>query len=404
MAGRSDIEWCDASWNPIAGCSVVSPGCTHCYAMRMAARIERMAAGRSSLYGGLTQPGKAGAVWTGEVRAAGEETLTAPLRWRAPRAIFVNSMGDLFHESVPDAWIDRVFAVIALAPQHTFIVLTKRAKRMREYFVGPWINQAGVAARVAEATLEFAPSRHKLPNPPTVIELPVGPRLASGEPEFGFRRMISARAWPLPNVVLGVSAEDQQRADERIPDLLATPAAKRIVSAEPLLGPIDFQKLAPGQELSGRVDPEHVIAALTGGIWDRLMRVWDRPCPRLDGVIVGGESGPNARPMAPDWARRIKDDCAAAGVPFFFKQWGGWAEIQQIGFSGWQRTADRDGKMFGRVSQGGSFRSDAPEFETLFIRRGPDHPGAILVRTGKRVAGRRLDGREHNDLPWSLAK
>ena len=394
MAGRSDIEWCDASWNPIAGCSVVSPGCTHCYAMRMAARIERMAAGRSSLYGGLTQPGKAGAVWTGEVRAAGEETLTAPLRWRAPRAIFVNSMGDLFHESVPDAWIDRVFAVIALAPQHTFIVLTKRAKRMREYFVGPWINQAGVAARVAEATLEFAPSRHKLPNPPTVIELPVGPRLASGEPEFGFRRMISARAWPLPNVVLGVSAEDQQRADERIPDLLATPAAVRFVSAEPLLGPIDFTMIPTGEKFR-----EHELCD------DALRGPPDlQQGNRLDGVIVGGESGPGARPMAPGWARKIRDDCAAAGVPFFFKQWGEWAEIQQIGFSGWQRTADRDGKIFGRLSQGGLFRSDAPEFETRFIRRHPDDPGAILVRTGKRAAGRLLDGREHNDLPWSVAK
>jgi protein gp37 len=126
---ESAIEWTEQTWNPIVGCSVVSPGCTNCYAMRMAARLERMGQKR---YRGLTKPSKAGPVWTGQMRLV-EEALTLPLRRRKPTTWFVNSMSDLFHESVPDEWIDRVFAVMALCPQHTFQVLTKRADRMRAY-------------------------------------------------------------------------------------------------------------------------------------------------------------------------------------------------------------------------------------------------------------------------------
>ena len=133
MADKTGIEWTDATWNPIVGCSVVSPGCTHCYAMSMAARIEKMTPG--SHYAGLTDASKAGPVWNGRLALAPDHILTQPLRWQKPRRIFVNSMGDLFHEDVPDDWIDRVFAVMALAPQHTFQVLTKRAERMRNYLL-----------------------------------------------------------------------------------------------------------------------------------------------------------------------------------------------------------------------------------------------------------------------------
>jgi len=290
MGQRSRIEWTEATWNPIVGCSIVSPGCTHCYAMRMAARIEAMAragrlddegdvvrgAKRLAHYDGLTKTVKKKAVWTGKVALAPEHILLKPLRRRKPTMWFVNSMSDLFHEDLPDEWIDRVFAVMALCPQHTFQVLTKRSKRMRDYLTTvahePHRN---TVRRFAGA---FSTLRTPLPK------------------DFNV---------PLPNVWLGVSAERQQEADERIPDLLATPAAVRFVSAEPLLGALD---LTPW---------------LTGV---------------LDWVIVGGESGPGARPMHPDWVRSIRDQCVSAGVAFFFKQWGaplnGHGDPSQVGAAG----------------------------------------------------------------------
>jgi protein gp37 len=214
MGHNTGIEWTDDTWNPIVGCSVVSPGCTNCYAMRQAGtRLDGNPA--TPLYAGTTQRSKAGPVWTGKVALATDKTLLAPLRWRAPRRIFVNSMGDLFHEAVPDEWIDRVFAVMALAPQHTFQVLTKRSKRLRAWFAGTEDTGDAFTRILSRA--------------PKMME--------GGDDWWDF---LSDRGWPLPNVWLGVSAEDQPRADERIPDLLATPAAVRFVSAEPLLGAIDL--------------------------------------------------------------------------------------------------------------------------------------------------------------------
>lgn len=220
------IEWTEQTWNPIAGCSLASPGCTNCYAMTMAARIARMNP-ELEHYRGLTQSSKAGPVWTGKVALAPEHTLTAPLRRRKPTMYFVNSMSDLFHEDVPDEWIDRVFAVMALCRdgasgadphprEHTFQVLTKRSKRMQSY-----MTAGGVAARVMDAAELIACG---------------GEKAKSWGPDW-------TMPWPLPNVWLGVSCEDKRRADERVPDLLATPAAVRFVSAEPLLGPIDFTRM-----------------------------------------------------------------------------------------------------------------------------------------------------------------
>lgn len=278
MADNSTIEWTDATWNPITGCAVVSPGCTNCYAMRLAGTRLSQHPSRD----GLTRDSKAGPVWTGETRF-NEQWLTQPLQWRRPRRIFVCAHADLFAESVPDAWIDKVFAVMALAPQHTFQVLTKRARRMREYLTRN-DRQSRIAAR--------------------------GFFIDGGEFE---------PRWPLPNVWLGVSAEDQARADERIPDLLATPAAVRFVSAEPLLAPLDLTAISWGGDfICGSTD------ALRG--IDTCLEFPGEPRPsrgKIDWVIVGGESGPGARPMHPDWARAIRDQCAAAGVPFFFKQMQG---------------------------------------------------------------------------------
>ena len=280
---KSKIEWTGETLNPFVGCSIVSPGCRFCYAMKMAARIETM--GGPEHYRGLTMPSKAGPVWTGKLALAPNDTLTKPLHRRKPTTYFVNSMSDLFHEDVPDEWIDRVFAVMALCPLHTFQVLTKRSARMRAY----------MTALPDRASRHKAMLSNDLNDPAHCLGL-----LRADYP--------GARAWPLPNVWLGVSTERQQEADERIPDLLATPAAVRFVSAEPLLGPVNLKRIKVGKG------------------WQDALAGW-RDCENYPGreetlnwIIVGGESGPNARVMDPDWARSIRDQCAASGVSFFMKQ------------------------------------------------------------------------------------
>ena len=337
MADGTGIEWTSATWNPLVGCSLESPGCARCYAMRLAARLERMGSAR---YAGLTRETKAGAVWTGEVRLV-EEALTQPLRWKRPRRIFVNSMSDLFHEDVPDEWIDRVFAVMALAPQHTFQVLTKRSERMRAYLDG---RTGSLGGRIYPHWAEFG-TAHKIGLRPEMLHL------------------------PLPHVHLGVSVEDQARADERIPHLLATPAAVRWISAEPLLGPVDLRFLQPG-------DPPVEIDALAGthGVY----RPHGGENASLDWVVVGGESGPGARPMHPDWARSLRDQCAAAGVPFFFKQWGTWAPAP-------------DGGSYAEHRKRGA--SDYLVFPNL----------TAMELIGKARAGSLLDGVEHKAWPEGRA-
>lgn len=268
MADGTGIEWTDATWNPLRGCSRVSEGCRNCYAERVAARFS----GEGQPYEGLATMTPAGARWTNQVRLI-ESALEQPLKWRRPRRIFVNSMSDLFHESVPDEWINRVFAVMSSGTRHVFQVLTKRPERMKKY--------------------------------------------------------VTAAGWKtLPNVWLGVSVEDQETANKRIPHLLATPAAIRFISAEPLLGSVGLDNLIDIPPRSWGLS--HHINALAGHRWDESELFGsDKPYEddppntnRLDWVIVGGESGPGARPMHPDWARSLRDQCVDAGVPFFFKQWG----------------------------------------------------------------------------------
>ena len=283
----SRIEWTEKTWNPVVGCTILSPGCTNCYAMKQAHRIQAMyhganlQAGRGapyppSPYDGTTKDTKAGPVWTGKVAWGGDEKLLEPLRRKRPTTYFVNSMSDLFHEDVPDEWIDRVFAVMALSPQHTFQVLTKRAKRMREYCTGLAGKLSWRRAAIGDAMFEIS-----------------GRAIGQHQPEM-----------PLPNVWLGVSAEDQPRADQRVPELLATPAAVRFVSAEPLLGPI--------------VMPLAWLRQGDNGAWPHDVM----PGTGLDWIIVGGESGPNARPMQVPWARSIVQQCKASGVACFVKQLG----------------------------------------------------------------------------------
>ena len=225
MAQRSSIEWTDATWNPIRGCSRISPGCQHCYAERMAARFSQP----GMPFHELAVMARSGPHWTGRVELV-EAQLEQPLRWRTPRTVFVNSMSDLFHEKLPEGAIQRVFDVMRRAPRHRFQVLTKRSQRLRE-----------LDAQIA---------------------------------------------WP-PNVWMGVSVESADFLP-RVADLRSTDAAIKFLSLEPLLAPL------------GQID-------LRG----------------IDWVIVGGESGPAARPMEPDWVCSIRDQCVRLGVPFFFKQWGG---------------------------------------------------------------------------------
>ena len=264
MAEHSTIEWTDATWNPITGCSVISPGCTNCYAMRLAGTRMKNHESRA----GLTRESKSGPVWTGEV-SFNEQWLDQPLRWKRPRYIFVCAHGDLFHHNVPDAWIDQIFAVMALAPQHIFQVLTKRAERMRSYMAMRRRKRRIAAAAADISDMLAAKYGRKARVPLAHFDRCFPPHDRS----------------PFPNVWLGVSIEDQPRADERLPHLRETPAAIRFLSIEPLIGPV------------GQLD-------LDGIGW----------------VIVGGESGPNARSTDPDWARSLRDQCQAAGVHFFMKQ------------------------------------------------------------------------------------
>ncbi|WP_136617019.1 MULTISPECIES: phage Gp37/Gp68 family protein [Mesorhizobium] len=374
MADKSAIEWTDATWNPVVGCSIVSPGCTNCYAMKMAGRIEAM--GGAKHYAGTTKKVNGNTIWTGKLALAPEKTLLQPLTWRAPRRIFVNSMGDLFHEDVPDEWIDRVFAIMALAPQHTFQVLTKRATRMREYLT------EGIG-RIRAWTPSDAQFRAWCLMPSLAEE-------AAGCP---------APAWPLPNVWLGVSAERQQEADERVSSLLFTPAAIRFVSAEPLLSEINFRRISLGTSAGTFIDhPEVREAEFT---IDALGGAPRSSIPGLDMIIAGGESGPKARPMHPNAPRRIRDDCTATGKAFFFKQWGEYLPVGQ-NLPGHGKvhgaTAVKPGRM--KLHYGGT-PQQAPRhaFADGGVEFASTSDGHLTFRVGKKAAGRLLDGIEHKAFP-----
>jgi protein gp37 len=374
MAEHSSIEWTDATWNPITGCSVVSPGCTNCYAMKLAGgRLQHHPTRK-----GLTTPSKAGPVWTGDVRL-NEAHMLDPLRWTRARRIFVCAHGDLFHESVPDEWIDRAFVVMALTERHTFQVLTKRADRMRAYLSTPW--------RGAHIW-----------------------KLATTNPIFSTVGMqYRGDIWPLPNVWLGVSAEDQARLDERVPDLIATPAALRFVSLEPLLGPIDLTTVQAPRYVPADHDLDWKFNALETGDYYQFqdgLGFWeggDGPdrLHRLDWVIVGGESGPRARPMHPDWARGIRDACAAAGVPFHFKQWGAWREfghddgpeVEQVD------VGSEEAAAIAAISINGAWLTADGRFYRNPLDLPENVPGRLMEAVGKKAAGRVLDGRLHDAMP-----
>ena len=265
MSSKTAIQWTDSTWSTITGCERISPGCANCYAEYWTAtRLKE-----SPKYRGLAVITAAGQPhWTGEIRLH-EDELQKPLHWKRPRRIFVNSMSDTFHRDVPDEFLDLMFAVMALCPQHQFQVLTKRADRMQRYWNDGHRNGRGehTANYVVRNLCNFTDDIYRMDEASNL-----------------------GGHWP-PNVQAGVSVENQAAADERIPLLLQTPAAVRWLSMEPLLEPVD--------------------------LWQYLQK----DMPRVDWVVVGCESGPHARPMGLDWgARSIRYQCRDAGVPFFMKQ------------------------------------------------------------------------------------
>ncbi len=246
MSDKTGIEWTDATWNAITGCTKVSPGCDHCYAETLALRLQRM--GQRKYADGFRV-------------TLHERALTIPLKWREPKRIFVNSMSDQWHVDVPEDFSDRMFAVMALTPRHTYQILTKRPQRATNYLSDPETRE-----RVSYHLKDFWHAMGK-------VDL-----------SFGLYRLAH---WPLDNVWIGTSVEDA-RVAHRIDALRRCPAVVRFLSCEPLIGPL------PNLNLDG-----------------------------IHWVITGGESGPDYRPLDLDWVRDIRDQCLAAGVPFFFKQWGG---------------------------------------------------------------------------------
>jgi protein gp37 len=341
MGRETGISWTDSTWNPIRGCSRVSEGCRH-----------------------LLDPLKWKPVFLkcdvcGVTRY---QCLCEKFNHRA-RRIFVNSMSDLFHENVTDEMRDRIFGVMALCPQHTFQVLTKRPERMLAYFNRP---DDRVFSKIITNPCAWFVWR-EVAKIQAVARRPI-PSTAFAWTEFS--EVDTVKGWPLPNVHLGVSVEDQRTADERIPLLLQTPAAVRFISAEPLVGPVDLLKTEylkaiakPGWQNEKRYPFEGM---LPDEYRTKLLHL-------LDWVIAGGESGAGARPMHPDWARSLRDQCKAAGVPFFFKQWGEWAPGRPI------ITLDR--------------RAAGEGIEMDDVRN------EVLDRIGTKAAGCLLDGVEHHEFP-----
>lgn len=271
MGDKSKIEWTDATWNPITGCTPISDGCHNCYAERMVKRFP-------GLHGGMAF----------KVPCFHPDRLEQPFRWKKPRRVFVGSMTDLFHENVPFDLLHQVWDAMKRSPQHIFMTLTKRPDRMENA-----LNRVYSLQRMGAA--------------------------------MGF--------WS--HVWIGATAENQSTANDRVPALISTPGKKHFLSVEPMLGPV--------------VIPPHQLEI-------------------LDWVICGGESGPGARPMHPDWARSLRDQCQAASVPFFFKQWGEWETYRAVNL----------------IPMGHTF--DWPD-------------GKIALRVGKKAAGCLLDGREWKEIP-----
>ncbi len=365
------IEWCTnpdgtkgETWNPITGCTPISEGCQNCYAKRMANRLKGRCGYDADNPFKVTQH---------------QDRLDQPFKWKKPRKIFVCSMGDLFHEDVQDWMLDEIFGVILgckifnNTPDHIFMVLTKRPERMLNYFTDrtpvellkAWANACPWSANDPDVTVE------DIVYGATCRDWDEQGRNSSGSEHkpWGYLE----RLWPLPNLWLGVTAENQARADERIPILLQIPAAVRFVSVEPMLGPVDLTNITMPDEYQ----PPHVVLPSLTGFHVNTLREDDdhiyQSNNHLDWIIAGGETGPGARPMHPAWVRSLRDQCQAGGTPFFFKSWGDWCTASQCEV--WEH---------GKYAVPGSM---------------PLGDYQDVHRVGKKNAGRLLDGREWNQYP-----
>jgi protein gp37 len=336
----TSIEWTQRpgtkgeTWNPVVGCTKVSQGCKNCYA-------KTIHDNRHKAYSeGKLQNVKQYAVPFEHVQLM-PDRLTMPLKWKSPRTIFVNSVSDLFHEDVPLDYIKLVLTIAASSPEHTFQILTKRPERMAEimaslrWHVGLWVNTIQGETTILHTNCFEAGK-----------EMPAG--------------------WVPDNIWLGTSVEDQATADARIPYLLCCPAAVRFLSCEPLLGAV---KLGGYYNIPGAPG----IDTWNDGIH------W---------VIVGGESGPKARPMHPDWARSLRDQCKAAGTAYFFKQWGEWAPTTAIDAA--HGHPPERCMLFSSIT-GNTYYCVPSLSET--------ERGQHMVKVGKAKAGRLLDGVEHSEWP-----
>jgi protein gp37 len=266
MTADHRVTWADAIWDPVRGCSRKSAACVNCYAEITTAENSQPG-GWGEGFASATPDGMK---WTGKVGLY-EERLTMPFGVNSPSRIFVNSVADVFHEEMTDAAIDRIFAVMALTPQHRYLILTKRQQKMQTYMADP--AAAGRVGAVADAL--------------------------AGQ---GFGDAAKTQSWPLSNVWLGVTTENQKEAERRVPVLLKTPAAVRFIAAEPLLAAVELK-------------PEWLGSAAAG--------------PTIDWVMAGGESGPKARPIELDWVRALRDQCARTGTPFYWNDWGAAAPTSQ---------------------------------------------------------------------------
>lgn len=333
---QTKIEWADKVWNPVSGCTKVSEGCRNCYAERMSKRLA----------------GRCGYPAEDPFRVTlHREKLGEPLKWRKPLRIFVNSMSDLFHADIPDKFIIDILSLIAEASHHTFMILTKRPERMREL-----LNHETIANDVWLQT----------------------------------SRGVNAERspWPLPNLWLGVTAENQAAADERIPQLLQTPAAVRFVSVEPLLSEVNLSRYLkrPICKHWGENGDPNIYGryfwkkqALVGAGW-----------VGIDWVICGGETGPGARPMHPAWVRDLRDQCRAGGTPFFFKSFGEYVRVGEC------MNEEDDEEFYSKSSAAGT------NVQRLNLQGGMGYHGEksiYMQRIGKKRAGRELDGRTWEEFP-----
>lgn len=326
---KTNIEYLDYTWNPLAmRCSPVSEGCEHCWHLRMADRLAC-----NLIFDKHTRR-----VYAGEADPyLIPSRIKDPLHLRKPARIGVQFMGDLFHDSIPFNAIHEIWDIMKACPQHTFIVLTKRPQRMKE-------------------ALE---------------------RIYSLE-RMGWSKGFWDHVW------LGVSIENQARADERIPILLQIPAAKRWVSIEPMLGPVDLTRV--------RVENNYLINALTGAPLGYTRKDQDS---RLDWIVLGGETGPGARPMHPDWVWSVRDQCQAAGVPFYFKQWGEWVPAKPDEYNSF--IYPNQGYM-SPISSMAPLPNPGTGY--CYSPRSLEERGcAYVAKIGKNAAGHLLDGREWREMP-----